>query len=139
MADLLQSYFPNVKLNVGDKLQTFYRLLLNEEVFFSQMYSRVKKRNSFTVLFSIHGKYNFGSILRYFVISGIPVAVIKYFKVVCQAAGHRFGINIPCVHSVQESDIHFVVPVHDIKEKCIFLEVSNCMYIARFPSKFLSD
>ena len=129
MADLLQSYFPNVKLNVGDKLQTFYRLLLNEEVFFSQMYSRVKKRNSFTVLFSIHGKYNFGSILRYFVISGIPVAVIKYFKVVCQ----------PCVHSVQESDVHFVVPVHDIKEKCIFLEVSNCMYIARFPSKFLSD
>ena len=57
MADLLQSYFTNVKLTVGDKIQTFYRLLLNEELFFSQVYGHVN------ILFSAHGKLSLAAYL----------------------------------------------------------------------------
>ena len=118
-------------LGGGESISTFYRLQLKEETFFSVKYTRVKKRNSYTILYSKGGMLRFGSILQYF---WHPIVLVQ--KLIVTA---RFKEDIP-IYRVRKLDEYVVINVCDIKEKCTYVEVDdNSVYVCRFPCKILTD
>ena len=105
-----------------------------KEIFFSAKYTRVKKRNSYTILYNKDGMLRFGLVLQYFCIKRQPIALVQ--KLIVTA---RFKEDIP-IFSVRKSDEHDIINVCDIKEKCMYVEVdSNNVYACRFPCKILTD
>ena len=86
MYHLLQHFI----LGESNKVQVFYRLLKDSEMFYC---GRVTKRNSFTAFFRCQGKIHCGIIVVYYIISGVPVAVIKALKFLTTV--NKFGLNIP--------------------------------------------
>ena len=111
-------------------IRIFYRVRLGEEVFFSVKYTRVKKRNSYTILYN-KGVFRFGLIVQYF---WDPIALVQKLRVTA-----RFMEDIP-IFSVRKLDEYDVINVCDIQEKCMYVEVdSNNVYVCRFPCKILTD
>lgn len=137
MACVVQMEFPN--LRAGDRIKAFYRVVICDEIYFCSTYSRVFKRNSFTVLFKYGNDYHFGKIIIFYLISSKPVAIIKKLRI-SNLDTSLFGVSTPVpIYHVIECDMFFVVPILNIVEKCVFISVADTSYIARFPSKFLSD
>lgn len=125
----VQEYDSNV--GGGESISTLYRLRQEEEIFFSAKYTRVKKRNSYTVLYYKEGVLRFGSVIQYFYIKWHPTALVQKLTVTA-----RFREDIP-IFSVRKSEEYDVC---DIKEKCMYVEVdSSNVYVYRFPCKILTD
>ena len=119
-------------------MQTFYRLLLRGETYYSLKYGRVTKRNSYTVLYN--GSH-YGFIVCYYFVSGCPVALVKELEC-ASSTSSCIGGSSPVVGicAVSETDNYSVISVNSIVEKCVCVSVGvACKYIARFPSRIIAD
>ena len=113
--------------NVGTILPVFFRLQKGGKTFNSSHYTKVRVRNSYTVLF--RGNELFGEILYFTVLKeATAVAVIQSFQM------HNVSQFFPASHlqQIQQKDILHVIPVSNILEKCVCINVGNT-YICRFP------
>ena len=118
-----------VCLGGGGSISTFTD---SDEIFFSAKYARVKKRNSYTILYSKEGMLRFGSIFVY--IKQHPIALVQKLIVIA-----RFKEDMP-IFRARKSDEYNVISVYDIKEKCMYVKVDdNNVYVCRFPCKILTD
>ena len=111
-------------------------------MFYSAQYSRVQKRNSYTIAFKDDSDtLKYGQIQYFTVCSGIAVGIVKLLKI-NETSRNCFKLTFNSldfrVFPVCVSNVIKVVPVHMIKEKCIFISLSKC-YIDRLTSKVCMD
>ena len=117
-------------------VKVVFRLHIRDGIFNCKNYTRVKKRNSYTVLYEARGHFHYGKIIQFYVVRKAAVACIQQMVVTSM---HPFGESIPIVQ-VEQRDHLDIVDVRMIHEKCLCIEVDdNAMYICRFPSKILCD
>jgi hypothetical protein len=129
----------------------FGRLLLRDEMFHSQFYKRPTKQNSYTVMYEdSHFRNQFGLISYFLLVDGNPdnevFAVINPLtpnpgiKIADDSlTGATIAHIVPCY---QPDDEYIVVRGCKILEKCVYMsfcDVTNCVYIAKFPNNIESD
>ena len=117
--------------NVGTILPVFFRLQKGGKTFYSLQYTKVRVRNSYTVLFrSVQGNELFGEILYFAVLKeATAVAVIRSFQMYNVSQFFPASSNI---QQIQPTDIVHVIPVSNVLEKCVCVNVGNT-YVCRFP------
>ena len=139
---MLNAYFHRSRMHesilFGDKVQTFYRLLFKKELYYSSKYARVKKRNSFTIMYQIENGHNKYGLIYYFVyICNVPLVIVMDL-----IPAQRCFI-LPDGHGVPIIPVSIgaltIINVNSIVEKCVFVEFDHVMYVIPFPCKFLSD
>lgn len=109
----------------------FKRLQRRNEILFSEQYSRVKVRNSYTVLYrASSGMLSYGQILYFVCLRNKPAAVIKQLQHLRSPEDFQ---PAKAIVPVTVSPIMEVVNVADIQEKCVFLCVSDVCYVINFP------
>ena len=135
--------------NIPDTVQTFYRLQRGNSMFYSKRYGKVKKRNSYTVLFkNTASKEQFGQILYFLLIGNLPFAMLQPFAIHTTATDH-FNLPQPDCTPLnsklfivpQESDIiNVAVPVNHIISKSVFVDIgSHNSYVLCFPTHLTID
>lgn len=113
-----------------------FRLHIRDEVFYCKNYTRVKKRNSYTVLYEAEGHFHYGAIVQFYIVGKDAIACIQRMLVTSM---QPFSDSIPIVQVEQKDDLD-VVNVRMIHEKCLCIEIDDSTtYICRFPSKVLCD
>lgn len=106
----------------------FRRLTMDGEVYFCQLYSRVKRRNSYTVAY---GDQQYGQIMYYTIHKNKPAAMLK--KLVLLPL-HEAFLPSKSIIPVVVTDYLEVVGVESIQQKVIFISTSDTItYIAKFP------
>ena len=126
----------DVPLPSASTVQVFYRLRRCNEVFYSAQYGRVKKRNSFTVVYSCgDGLRKFGFIQYFYIIEEKIFALIQVVTLLQTTCKEHFQISTDCLDEVivpVSSCSQFeVVPVCRISAKCVCV---NNVYIVTCSS-----
>ena len=135
------------------KVQTFYRVEVDGNTYYSALYGRVQKRNSYTVAYQgIGGETKFGLVQYYFIIPNqhitSPLVVIKTIEMLSQSCQSYFGSLEPAVNNikkifpVRESSSCDVTDVSRIISKCLYISFSgecNDKCIFQFPNQYLHD
>lgn len=127
------------------QLLTFYRLkiLQPESIYYSSDYKRVKRRNSYTVMYMCSRLVVYGQIKYFILVGSTPLAVVR--KACPQAIfNEKFSSDITSLNKiiipVSMLDAFDVVSVHSILEKCMYVQVSSTeCYIVRFPNTLSHD
>ena len=119
----------------ADRLTIFFRLHKSGEVFYSKGYTRVKKRNSYTVRYRGHC---FGQTQYFAFIDALPFAAISKF--LCT---HPLHTVIPFISDVLypifPSSQYDIVDIRDIDEKCIFVHSDSEYFIVRMCNACAGD
>ncbi len=118
--------------------QAFYRLQLDNQVFYSSEYGRVKKRNSYTVLYKSGSGTKFGLIKHYIYLNHVFLLVkqLKVLPVTCQ---QRFKIDADAMDIVSRvlpvtvGDPE-IISVQQVVSKCMYIDMLHHQYVAKFPS-----
>ena len=122
---------------VVSALPTFKRLSRDGEVLFCKNYSRVKRRNSYTVSYMTSCECRYGHIMYFTLLKNQPAAVIRRLSVLPN--GDQF-LPTRAVFPVEVSVELEVIHISEIKEKVIFMSISDtASYIAKFPSSLNVD
>lgn len=121
------------------EITIFHRITHNGQVLYSKSYPRVKAQNSYTVQFSENRHKMFGHIL-YFTMCDEPTAIISILtptssKTHFQLTFHSLDSRL---FPVTATNIVKVVPVKNITEKCIFIDV-GMYFIGRFTTQVCLD
>lgn len=119
-------------------ISIFKRLLKNGEIFFCDKYLRVKKRNSFTVLYksASDGRDQFGQILFFTIFQNKPGVVLKQLQLLDTPECFQPA----CVCPVKVINKLVVTSISNIKAKCVFVQVSsNVSYVFKFPCSLIVD
>lgn len=134
---LLESEFPG---HSNTHAQHFFRVMLHGEIYYCENYQRVKKRNSYTMIYVDGEGVRFGHIEQYLLIQNVPMAVVRRLEIASRSPfGHHSHLSAILVQPASVFS-YSLIAVHNIKEKCLYVEVEdNVAYIFRFPSKFLND
>lgn len=134
VCEQLQLYFQQTI----DSVKTFYRMRICDEIFYCKNYTRVKKRNSFTVLYEKECMFHFGMIIQFYMVDKVAVALVQTMTVL---STHPFcEDSIPTVQVKEQEAVWDVIDVHMIREKCICVEIDDdTLYVSRFPCKILCD
>lgn len=135
----IPQYMQDHPLICGDRatIKTFYKLRIGSELFYSKRYTRVIKRNSYTILYKKGDRCYFGEVIQYFSINQCVVASVQ--RLVVTSKDPFIHDSIP-IAKVQEQSLYDVINICDIYEKCVYVEIDNDnKYVCRFPSKILCD
>jgi hypothetical protein len=117
------------------KFPTFKRLSRGGEVFFCLEYSRVKRRNSYTVTFGDDHQY--GQIMYFVMWNNRPAAVVK--KLAALHVPEQFQPENGIV-PVSVSETLVVINVCDIHLKLVFITTSDStFYVSKFPCALKID
>ena len=125
------------------KLLTFYRLKVLQSIYYSSDYTRVKVRNSYTVMYMYNGHAVYGQIKHFLIVGSTPLAVVR--KACPQAIlSEKFCSEITSLDKiiipVTMLDAYDVISVHSIIEKCMYVQVSSVeCYVVRFPNSLSCD
>lgn len=134
LREYLQNCGMAVTLSDGCKVQTFFRLLIRDNLYFSKNYGRVKKRNSYTIIYKISGKRFCGIILYFFNIQGHYLAVVT--KLELQVVPSFTGV--PTFRTTPAG--YDVFSVSCIEQKCLYMNTAESgQYISCFPCNLRSD
>ena len=113
----------------GEKITsipTFKRLQKNGQIFFCKEYTKVKKRNSYTVIY-LSGKY--GQILYFTWHSGKAAAIVNELLPLPPV----FAPAAPIV-PVEVITRNVIIDIAEVIEKLVFVKVSNTVaYVVKFP------
>lgn len=116
----------------------FHRLLRDGEVFFGQQYTRVKVRNSYTVLYADNDKgLSYGQILYFVYVNDTAAAMMKMLNTLQVP-----DIFLPTksIIPVQITSDIKLIDVDNIKEKCVFVDAADDdHYVIRFLSPINLD
>lgn len=109
-------------------ISTFLRLQRDNEILFSQKYTRVKVRNSYTVTYQC---LLYGQILYFVCLDRQPAAVIVKLD---ELPLPNDFLPIQTIVPVERTAELQVVNVQDVKEKCVFIQISDSnFYVVKFP------
>ena len=129
------------------KFQTFYRAEIQRQIFYSEEYSRVKKkRNSYTVLFKRASTRTeeFGQIKRFIFVPGYGSFCIMRLMVPISTPSQAFELSEAAVDfaakifQVEVADT-ILVPLPDLTSKCVFIKFENKSFVAKMNSDILLD
>ena len=125
----LSTYYED---NTITDIQIFKRLYKDGETFYCEHYTKVKKRNSFTIIYG--PGQNYGQ-LQYFAIhQGKPTAVVRRLS---RQEGSSY--LVPIVPVIITTEL-VIIDIKQIKEKVIFISTSpSTSYIACFPNSLNLD
>ena len=121
----LDQYLPIPSAN-GCQVQKFYRALVGTNLYYSSQYGRVKKRNSYTVLYAVQGNRPEIGQIQYFVcVHGCAFAVMRVFNVIstCTAlfqiphAALDYSTILPVEYQPHEK----LVNISFLHRKCVFM------------------
>ena len=134
-----QIYMQDYPLVCEDRatIKTFYEVWIGSELFYSKQYTRVIKRNSYTILYKKGDRCYFGKVLQYYFVNQNVIASVQ--RLVVTSKDPFIYDSIPMV-KVKEQSLYDVINICDIYEKCVYVEIDNDnTYVCRFPSKILCD
>ncbi len=115
-------------------IPVFQRLYKDGQIYFCQQYSRVKRRNSYTVQYS-EGLY--GQIMYFTFFNNRPAAVMKKLSVLPIS---EVMLPTRSLTPVQTSDDIDIVHVDAIQQKLFFISTSDVTsYVAKFPCSLKID
>ena len=130
-------------LHRGQKVQTFYRVEINGQVYYSYLYGRTKKRNSYTVSFTSESDMEtrkFGQIKKFICLpqSQLPYAVIQILQPNA-IASECFNSDPAVDHlskffGVDKTDSLEIVPVTFLLHKCVYIEIEQSIYIVEIDT-----
>lgn len=145
--ETIRQQIPEEYCSENQRVQTFYRLQMKREVYYSKLYGRVKKKNSYTVQF-IHPSSEdqcFGQIFKFISIEGYGVFAVMKPLSQCSCPSESFGLTEPTldytgkIFEVKESNHLLLVPVKSIISKCIFIQFEQLSYVALMNTDLLLD
>jgi len=121
-------------------VKTFNRVFLRGLVFHSKSYTRVHKRNSYTVKYMSEEGYKYGQI-QCFCKVGVGAdttvcALMQTFQVLGNVRNEHTMLHIT---SVQLEDNLIAVHLHRISRKCVFMDIDREIFISEVPNVFESD
>ena len=127
-------------LHRGCKVQTFYRVEISGQVYYSYLYGRTKKRNSYTVSFtSDMGSRKFGKI-KFVCLppSQIPYAIVQLLQpnaIASECFNSDPAVNHLCkFFRVDNTDCLEIVPVTSLLHKCVYTEIEQSIYIVEMDT-----
>ena len=130
--DVLSRLAPTVEpLTTFRKVQVFYRVDLNGNLYYSARYRRVRHRNSYTIAYEHAGCLSFGQIQYYIAISQLNTILVVVQKCVLtsETAQQHFNLSTSAIctpdlfHFVSVSPSATVIDVSMIKQKCLLILV----------------
>ena len=118
----------------------FYRIQLGSKVYHSLEYERVKKRNSYTIAYTKDGEERYG-LIRFFL--SLPTGTVAVLSPLNSSSNFIYPTQLSILRSrvipvVLEVNI-IVVCVSCLVDKCVYVNLPGCMYIARLPNGLLTD
>lgn len=124
---------------------TMYRIEIDNQVYYSKLYERVKKRNSYTTSYLDSGGTNhFGAIEHFIHFNEKVIAILKplrQFPGPAVTSSEDLGIEIECsfITPVSIADDYDACYADDIVAKCLYVDVGCSQYVVEFPSTVLFD
>ena len=124
---------------------TMHRIEIRGTVLYTRQYKRVKKRNSYTIVYDKNNSKQFGSIEYFVFIHEKVVAVLKPILPLNVNCKEHFNLSttildeISFVHPVYVSHTFTFCFVEEIVSKCLFVDFNLDKYIVQFPSSLLFD
>ena len=127
------------------QLTRIYRIEFQGVIYYSRTYQRVKKRNSYTVLYQSDAQERFG-IIEYFVfLHQKIIAVLKLLSPISVTCKDHFNLSTTVLDTVS-----FLTPVvksntveccfvEDFVNKCLFIDLNSIQYVCQFPSTLNFD
>ena len=123
----------------------FKRLQIGDAVFYSQMYKRVSRRNSFTVAYTKGESTSYGQIEVFFLLKEDPrmtcgaiiAPMSKSDQLICES--HVVDHIVPLQQA--KKNRFDIVPFEDIIDVCLYMKFSDSDvgYAAHFPNHFEKD
>lgn len=133
----LQDLLP---VNGESPVKTFNRVFLHGSVFHSKSYTRVHKRNSYTVKYNSEEGYKYGQIQCFCKVGDgadtTVCALMQTFQVLGNVRNEHTMLHIT---SVQLEDNVIAVQIHNISRKCVFMDINGEIFISEVPNVFESD
>lgn len=127
------------------------RVIFNNQTIYSKDYTRMKKRNSYTVKFiSSEGSTQFGFIQSFVRVKKFFLAIVQPFEVVSRSCSLSNKHNLPrrlSKYSLHDLAVHMhridmtvmlpfiAIPIKNILSKCVFIQISddpNYAHISEF-------
>ena len=144
MSNFLQSFDTEPQ----EKFTALYRIQFRGTVFYSRQYGRVKKRNSYTIMY--YDRTNqckkFAAIEYFLYIKKRIIAVLKPLcPAPCGSCKDHFDLctsivdTLSFLHPVSFEDGCVVCFAEDILSKCLFLDFDHVKYVLTFPSSLMFD
>ena len=127
---MLNAYFHRSRMHesilFGDKVQTFYRLLFKKELYYSSKYARVKKRNSFTIMYQIENGHKYGLSYYFMYICNVALAIVMELiaaqRCFILPDGHGVPIIPVSIGALTTINVNSIV-------KCVFVEFDHVIYV----------
>lgn len=133
--------------------EIFYRIEIDGQVYYSQDYKRVKRRNSFTVSYNKDGPgeelLNFGLVQYYIFFSSTKtvMAVLKELKKTRITCRDEFQLSSGAIDTVSslgkiypvecnESQLT-LVNVEKLLHKCLYIEINTSKYVVNIVPSLL--
>ena len=141
-ADSMVSFSPERRIRV------LYRVEISGQVYSSAQYNRVKRRNTYTVMYTNVNGINIFGLVQYYMLATdkLVLAVIERLVrlpgISCQEHFQLTSAaldSVSCLGSfpVRPSGSLDVIGLSNIKEKCLHIELSaSIQYISRIPPCF---
>ena len=135
----------NVTLSVGN---VFQRCFVNDVLYFSKVYTRTQKRNSYTVCFRHDDQTQFGEI-EYFLCVSLPGSSKAYAFIsqFLQKSCNKIHFRLP--HSALDNGVSRIllvcagpkvlVPVEFLMCKCVSIKLQSEQYVCIPPNILLLD
>ncbi|KAK5647999.1 hypothetical protein RI129_002891 [Pyrocoelia pectoralis] len=123
----------NVQERIDDKLHWFsYKKCIFKKVMYhTNKYLKVKKTND-TIIQTKSGE--FAEIIDFINCDFGNFMVIKIFNTQCQSYG---ATQLTHLHkTVSKSNTISIIPINEISNKCMLLQISESEYICQFPNMF---
>ena len=132
--------------NPARRVRVLYRVEISRQLYSSAHYNRVKRRNTYTVMYTNDGIDTFGLIQYYILVADkIVLAIIERLERLSISCVEHFQLNSAALDSVSclgcfpvsSSGSLDVVGLSSIKEKCLHVELSpSIQYVSRIPPCF---
>ena len=125
---------------IGDELgltpdtpvRGYLKAMANRQMFYCKQYTRVKKRNSYTVLYG-HSPPKFGQIEYFFTHGNEKYALIVELVPITQSQ----RINTKKLLTVRKEARFTLTTLSFLKSKCVFIQIESTLYNYRhFPQLF---
>ena len=129
------------------RVRVLYRVEISGQLYSSAHYNRVKRRNTYTVMYTDNDGIDTFGFVQYYILAmdKIVLAVIERLNRLSVSCQEHYQLtssaldSVSCLGSfvVRPSGILNVVKLSNIKEKCLHIELSpSSQYVSRIPPCF---
>ena len=123
-------------------LPTVYRAEYNGNIYYSQQYRRVKKRNSHTVVYTDSGREQFGSVDNFVLINNRVIAILRPLSLSCKqhlALSTTAFDTLPYLQPVTKSESFKCCFMEQLVATCFSIDLGFVQYIVKFQATIVFD